>query len=188
MLIKVKTILTFQLKVWSCTARQCHFWPKQSVKSSRRWTLPLTTAFLFCCRGNSSRNNRIMANTHEKLILIVFSYKCSSKAFLERLHLVRCFSVWLALYSVSFFSLTLHPLWLISVGGRGSDLSNQSLERQAYLPKSNISLSKHCCVTTSNIAKYSGEKTPQNMSRLDLGHCTCSRFGATMLPLFILIV
>ncbi len=40
-------------------------------------------SFLFCRHGNSSGNNRIMVHTDEKLILAVFSYTCTFKAFFE---------------------------------------------------------------------------------------------------------
>ncbi len=40
----------------------------------------ITTSFLLGCRRNCSKNNRIMENTDKKLILAVFSYRCSSKA------------------------------------------------------------------------------------------------------------
>ncbi len=69
--MKVKIISALQLKVWSHTARQCHFWPKQPIKSGRRRALVLTTSFLFYCQGNSGENSRIMANTDKRLLLAV---------------------------------------------------------------------------------------------------------------------
>ncbi len=39
------------------------------------------TSFLICCRGNSSGNNRIMANTHKKVVQDVLSDRYASETF-----------------------------------------------------------------------------------------------------------
>ncbi len=53
----------------------------QPIKSGRRRALLLIISFLFCCQGNGTRNNRIMVETDEKFILVVFSYNVLPRCF-----------------------------------------------------------------------------------------------------------